>query len=255
MKKILFIGKFNVLFKDINNYFDKMFNVQACGDDAEMVKGMLKLKKPDIVVISLIDVSDDAGKIIQNLKYNYPSLPVLCIGRVNDIEAYSKEMDTSQFFILFMPTDNDKILEAICNRLNISYEGDKIVEKSDRKCVLVVDDNGLQLRALNDMLKSKYEVKLATSGMQALTTIGKKKPDVIILDYEMPVCDGRMTLEMIRELDEAKDIPVIFLTGVNDKEHIAAVLALKPAGYLLKPANATVIYETLERVLENSGRS
>ena len=47
---------------------------------------------------------------------------------------------------------------------------------------------------------------------------------MIFLDYEMPICDGKMTLEMIRELEESKDIPVVFLTGVSDKEHIAAVL-------------------------------
>lgn len=53
----------------------------------------------------------------------------------------------------------------------------------------------------------------------------------------------------VRELEEAKDIPVVFLTGVNDKEHIEAVLKLKPAGYLLKPASADKIYETLENIL------
>ena len=99
------------------------------------------------------------------------------------------------------------------------------------------------------MLKEKYEVRVATSGMQALTLIGKKKPDMIFLDYEMPICDGRMTFQMIKELDEAKDIPIVFLTGVSDKEHIEAVLELKPAGYLLKPANADRIYNIIEKVL------
>ena len=46
-----------------------------------------------------------------------------------------------------------------------------------------------------------------------------------------------------------KDIPVVFLTGVSDKEHIEAVLELKPAGYLLKPANADRIYNIIEKVL------
>ena len=90
---------------------------------------------------------------------------------------------------------------------------------------------------------------MATSGMQALTLIGKKKPDMIFLDYEMPMCDGKMTLEMIREIDEAKDIPVVFLTGVSDKSHIEAVLKLKPAGYLLKPADASRIYGIIEEIL------
>ena len=79
--------------------------------------------------------------------------------------------------------------------------------------------------------------------------VGWGVPDVILLDYEMPMCDGKMTLQMIRELEEAKDIPVVFLTGVSEKEHIKAVLGLHPAGYLLKPASAEVIFETLNKIL------
>ena len=249
MKRILFIGKFNLIFQDINNYFDKLFSVQVCTDNADMVKGMMKIKEPDVVVFSLIGVSSDAEKILAEFRYNYPRVPVICIGTEGELGAYAKDINTQQFTLLVRPLDNEKILESICKILDVTYKDNKIIDNNRKKCILVVDDSGIQLRALNDMLKSKYEVKLANSGMQALTAIGRKVPDAIILDYEMPVCDGRMTLEMIRELEEAKDVPVIFLTGVSDKEHIAAVLTLKPAGYLLKPANAALIYETLDRVL------
>ena len=90
---------------------------------------------------------------------------------------------------------------------------------------------------------------MATSGVKAISLICKKLPDIIFLDYDMPMCDGKMTLEMIRDVEEAKDIPVVFLTGVSDKAHIEAVLALKPAGYMLKPANADKIFDTIERIL------
>ncbi len=60
------------------------------------------------------------------------------------------------------------------------------------------------------------------------------RPDLIVLDYEMPVCDGRQALEMIRSEKETADIPVIFLTGRGDRESVRNVMALKPQGYLLK---------------------
>ena len=69
MKKILFIGKFNSMFQDINNYFDKLFNVQVCVDNADMVKNILKIKQPDIIVISFIGVSNDIEKIINVLEH------------------------------------------------------------------------------------------------------------------------------------------------------------------------------------------
>ncbi len=107
----------------------------------------------------------------------------------------------------------------------------------ERKNILVVDDNPITLRELNSMLSDEYNVTVATSGLQAMTSIGKHRPDLIILDYEMPVCDGQKTLEMIRSDEELKDMPVIFLTGVNEQKHLESVLKLNPAGYLLKPAD------------------
>ena len=118
-----------------------------------------------------------------------------------------------------------------------------------KKTVLLVDDDPVQLRIINNMLKEKYNVLFVTSGMKALTLLEKKIPDIIFLDYEMPECDGRMTLEMIRQLEAAKDVPVVFLTGENDKKDIDAVLELNPSGYLLKPASVDSIFGILDEVL------
>ncbi len=84
-----------------------------------------------------------------------------------------------------------------------------------------------------------------------MTSIGKKRPDLILLDYEMPVCDGKMTLEMIRAEEELKNIPVIFLTAINDRANVEAVLKLKPAGYFLKPAAKDRLLAEIDRVLNS----
>lgn len=131
-------------------------------------------------------------------------------------------------------------------------EEEAAAEKSERagkKRILVVDDNGTMLRTMKAMLSDRYEVAVAVSGAQAMTSIGKQRPDLILLDYEMPVCDGRMTLEMIRADEEMRDIPVMFLTAVNDRENIEAVLRLKPAGYFLKPPVKDKLTAEIDRVL------
>lgn len=76
----------------------------------------------------------------------------------------------------------------------------------------------------------------------------KKHPDLILLDYEMPGWDGKRTLEEIRKDEEIMDIPVMFLTGVADKEHIAAVLGMKPEGYLLKPVEQSKLLSMIEEI-------
>ena len=254
VKRILFVGKFNEIIPD-NDFFKGTFETQICVDNAIMVKGMLKMKKPELVVISLIGIGKDIEEIFKELKTNYSETPIICICSEGDINTHIKGVFEKHLNTLVMPVTKEKLFDTICNVLGVTINdilnNDNTNEgiQSDKKSILLVDDSNIQLRALNDLLKTKYEVRMATSGMQALTLIGKKKPDMIFLDYEMPICDGRMTFEMIKELDEAKDIPVVFLTGVSDKEHIEAVLELKPAGYLLKPANAERIYSIIEKVL------
>ena len=121
--------------------------------------------------------------------------------------------------------------------------------KSEKKDILLVDDSGVALRTLKGLIGDKYDVRMSTSGIDAISMIHKKCPDLIFLDYQMPLLDGKQTMEKIRELEEAKDIPIVFVTAVNDKEHIKAVLSLKPAGYLLKPVDRDRLLETIEGII------
>lgn len=257
MNKIFLVGKFNTIFQDINNNLGQFFHVQMCVDNNEMMKGMLKLKQPELIIISLIGMSKEDKEILNEVKNNYSHIPVICIGTESEQEIFSEYFVLEQFSVLTRPITHDKIVKKICQLLGVEIqkdyekENDIVIRKAEKKkTILLVDDNPMQLRTMNAMLNQMYDVQVATSGMKALTLIGKKLPDIIFLDYEMPMCDGKMTLEMIREVDEAKDIPVVFLTGVSDKEHIEAVLRLKPEGYLLKPASADRIFEILDRILE-----
>ncbi len=108
-------------------------------------------------------------------------------------------------------------------------------EESDpRLKVLVVDDSMTVREGIKNLLAEDYQVVLAESGVAAIRTITLDKPDLILLDYEMPVCNGKQTLEMLRSAKEFAKIPVIFLTGRSDPDIVRELLSLKPAGYLLK---------------------
>ena len=80
--------------------------------------------------------------------------------------------------------------------------------------------------------------------------ISLNRPDLIILDYEMPICDGKQVLQMIRSEMEFADIPVIFLTGRGDRESVMEVMALKPAGYLLKSMRPIEIIQAINEFFE-----
>lgn len=128
-----------------------------------------------------------------------------------------------------------EVAEYIC------YHGNQ-----NKKKILVVDDSGAMLRNVKGWLEQKYQVILANSGTMAIKYLATNRPDLVLLDYEMPVLNGKQVLEMIRSESEFSDIPVMFLTGKNDKESIRQVLSLKPEGYILKTTKPEQIVEMVD---------
>lgn len=140
------------------------------------------------------------------------------------------------FCILTPDASNGELGLSLTPR-NVTSEIKKYLEKENlpkKKQILVVDDSDIVQHAMKMLLGSDYDVVLANSASSAIKCIARNKPDLILLDYEMPICDGRQTLEMIRSEEEMSDIPVIFLTGRGDKESVKNVMSLKATGYMLK---------------------
>ncbi|MEH2942326.1 response regulator [Lachnospiraceae bacterium KK002] len=256
MRKILLIGKLNNVMKETSTFLSQYFQIQLCSENAGVLDGMMKIVNPDLVLISLIGAYDIDTSMFFLLNDRYAQIPVLTIGTKEECSSFLKYYEEGQFENLIRPVENTVIMNAVCRRLGLDKlkvqqeaAAEKKKEIPGKKRVLVVDDNGTTLRTMKAMLEDYYEVAIAISGAQAMTSIGKKRPDLILLDYEMPVCDGRMTLEMIRADEEMKDIPVVFLTAVNDRANIEAVLKLKPAGYFLKPAVKDKLIGEIEKIL------
>ena len=126
-------------------------------------------------------------------------------------------------------------------------------QASGKRKVLVVDDSMTVRQAMKNLLEEDYEVSMAESGVAAIRTITLDRPDLVLLDYEMPVCDGRQTLEMLRSEQAFADIPVIFLTGRGDPDVVRKLLSLKPAGYLLKYLKPADIKKKIDEIFEKLG--
>ncbi len=117
---------------------------------------------------------------------------------------------------------------------DIMLEARVIEERRGQKTVLVVDDDVTFLRFIKKLLMDTYNVIIVKSGIQAIKYLTVNKPDLILMDYDMPVTTGSKVLEMIRTESDLDNIPVFFLTGKADRETVLEVMELKPQGYLLK---------------------
>jgi signal transduction histidine kinase len=102
--------------------------------------------------------------------------------------------------------------------------------------VLVVDDNPKNLRILADLLNDTgFEVMFALNGQQAIERSVIGNPDIILLDVMMPVMDGFDTCQHLKADDTTKDIPIIFMTALDDTYHKTKGFELGAVDYITKP--------------------
>lgn len=252
MKKILLVGELDQILGSLNHHLAEKFQTQMCTTDLELVKAMMKVFKADMAVVCLNENGDSPEAVLDFLQERFSQMPVLLIGKEKECRAYNRYYENKQFDYLNRPLTLGILLRKCEEMLKIyepGAENTQEAETEERKYILAVDDSGILLRNIKTMLEKDYDVAVANSGMMAIKQAKKKLPDLILLDYEMPEWDGRKTLEEIRNDEKLKDIPVVFVTAVADKEHIAAVLSLRPSGYILKPIEQQKLYDTIEKAL------
>ncbi|MCQ2520157.1 MAG: response regulator [Lachnospiraceae bacterium] len=171
--------------------------------------------------------------------------PIFFCAYLDDMNMAKKYLPASTIMKVFERPLNAK---AIVDEISMYTKLGELT--ANQKHILVVDDSGEMLRTVKTWLGAKYKVSLANSAASAISFLAVNKPDLILLDYEMPVCSGPVMLQMIRSEVKTGDIPVMFLTGKGDAESVKSVLALKPQGYILKSHTPSQIIETIDNFFE-----
>ncbi|HEV2818531.1 MAG TPA: response regulator [Allosphingosinicella sp.] len=119
---------------------------------------------------------------------------------------------------------------------------DSLPETGRLARVLVVDDDEHNLLAIRNVLEDLAEVEVAGSGDEALRHLLKGEFAVILLDVYMPGMDGYETARIIREREQTKRIPIVFLSAVNkEKEHLMRGYAMGAVDYVFKPVEPVVL--------------
>jgi two-component sensor histidine kinase len=111
--------------------------------------------------------------------------------------------------------------------------------------ILVVEDEPIMIRMLNEVLRTRYEVQFAASGEQALALVGAAPPELILLDVGLPDLNGYEVCRRLRDNPATRDIPVIFLTKRGERQEILQGFEAGGKDYVLKDAG---LLELMARV-------
>ena len=110
-----------------------------------------------------------------------------------------------------------------------------------QRSILIIDDTPMQLKALNKILSSSYDVIIAQSGEDGLILAQENKVDLILLDLNMPGMSGFEVLSCLKESAETKDIPVIFITGSDSYDDEMEGLLLGAVDFIRKPFVSAIV--------------
>ena len=105
----------------------------------------------------------------------------------------------------------------------------------NKKLVLIVDDEPSNINVVAEILHNLYEIRVATNGMTALNMIEKAKPDLILLDINMPEMNGYEMASKLKSSEDTANIPFIFLTAKSDSQSIVEGFKQGAVDYISKP--------------------
>lgn len=272
---ILFIGdnEQNFLVRAmIKSLRDAGYAVQFCMPDVYQISRFERQKTlPDIFVIyfeGYESSSDRAYSYIKQLMVEKGhKRNLFLIGNPVEINAAYRMIPQSFVTHVFeRPVNTDDMILQI-KKLSIEYKYDEkenhlAAEESmidaSKKTILIVDDDIVQLHAMQRWFSKKFNTFVVNSGMDTISFLKHRAVDLILLDYKMPALSGLDILQVLRSEPSTASIPVIFLTGADDKKTVMDIIEAKPDGYILKSTAPAILVQNVEdffiKQVENAAR-
>lgn len=238
----------------------------------KIMSGILNMEYPKVDEMAINVSRYISRQFLEKVRESFPALEMFELDKESLLtheqllDSFEREhpscsllFDTGAGYFAFCAMNADSIHGKIESSIDHQNAIDMVnqylvMEKKEwdeqKKRILVVDDSDFVRKNMVRLLENDYNVIEASSSVSAIQGIVVNRPDLVLLDYEMPVCDGRQTLEMIRSEETTARIPVIFLTGRGDRESVKKVMELKPEGYLLKMMPEESIKQAIDEFFE-----
>ncbi len=252
--KVLVTGKNRKVAMDICEHLetDRGYVTIKCDPNKTTLFDIMISELPKVVIICLGDESPATVQAYNVLRaaLKQGSITTIVITDEENEKLFMKYTELDRVLFFSRPISLYALYEKLSEiektldqekENNLSTFREFVNENKDgrfkRKHILVVDDDTEQLIHIREQLEEFYDVNCVKNGEAAFRFLVNKRPDLILLDYMMPVIDGPEVLKKIWKTKGWEDIPVIFLTGVTEKEKVLRTLSeLRPQGYLIKPS-------------------
>ncbi|MFY9221165.1 MAG: response regulator [Blastocatellia bacterium] len=218
--------------------------------------------QPDIILLDILLPNTSGWQILEKVKANISTkqIPVLIISVIDDRKR-AEQAGASGYIV--KPVTRENLEQAIVKTFSSSNLSEnksfkttdnvKNIENDQRPVILLAEDNENNIKTFSDYLNVKgYNVVVAHNGIEAIVQVKKNKPNLILMDIQMPNMDGLEAIRFIRADKELVNIPIIALTALAMPNDRNICLQAGANEYLSKPISLRKLAEVIEIYLKKS---
>ncbi|MCI2046997.1 MAG: response regulator [Faecalibacterium sp.] len=241
---VLLFGYSGDFFDALQQELSVHYYVRAPGILLGLKEDLEKGSRPLAIVIYLQSMGTSDFVIVNKLlKDTMSDIPMIMIGSKNECGLFCMHVASLRRYRLLTPCTVSDVSDTIA-QCRVETQQPAIAPKK----ILLVDDDRLVLSTLRGYLGKDYTVAAVATGIDALNYMKTNHPDLILMDYFLPVMNGQQVVQAMRNNCVTATIPFIFLTANTDRATVMECLKLKPAGYLVKPIDKATLLSTVEQV-------
>ena len=224
-------------------------------DSAVAMFDLLKNVKPDLILLDVNMPKIDGYDAIKALKddQRYASIPVIFLSAKDDEDSIVKGLSMGAVDYILKPYTPKDLNDRISFNLYPPTYPDELCVDRDKNVskptILAVDDSPSMLRSIHYVLHAKYKVHTLQKPENLEKNILGLNPDLILLDYNMPVINGMELVKIIRKFPEFIKTPIVFLTSDGSQQHLKEAMDLGVNGYVLKPFNPRKLRDKIAQCL------
>jgi len=237
-KKIIYVDDVNYSLQSVKSRLGEIYEIFPAESVLKMFEYLENIR-PDLILMDINMPDIDGYEALKSLKADekYTDIPVIFVTGNSDRESVVKGLSLGAVDYVIKPFTSTKLVESIESHLNpvVKKEESSEDEEANKPGVLIVDDVSSMLRAMQYALHDRYKVYALSKSEDVMDFLRSKQPDLILLDYVMPVLNGFDLIPMIRALPEHKDTPIIIITTEGTHDHVNEAMTLGASDFIVKP--------------------
>ena len=253
-KKIFLVDDTEFSLVRTKQFLKDYYAVYTLDSSAAMFE-LLEKVKPDLILLDINMPGVDGYETLKKIKAGeaYAEIPVIFLSGRDDEDSIIKGLSLGAVDHVPKPYTPKDLLDRIAaNLYPMTYQDELRVDRDknvSKQTILAVDDSPSMLRSIHFALHNKYKVHTLQKPENLQKNLLNLKPDLILLDYNMPVINGFELFKVIREFPEFQKTPIVFLTSESSVDHLTEAINLGSSDFIVKPFNPRKLRDKIAKCL------